>query len=176
MKLMAVSGWLLVVCAAVCGCATGYSWKASVPAAMRTVTVPTFMNESDIAELGSVATRQLLREIQREGTFRIAAADEAALEIQGVVKRATPVVGAYDRRADMQLQSYRFVLTAEVSIIDKTAGKVLVNNRKYVAEDVFTARHDISTAERDASGRVADDLARQIVDDLADWKFEGVKK
>lgn len=176
MKRLAVSGWLLVVCAAVCGCATGYSWKSSVPAAMRTVTVPTFMNESDVAELGSVATRQLLREIQREGTFKIAAAGESALEVQGVVKRATAAVGAYDRRADMQLRSYRFVLTAEVSVIDKTAGKVLVNNRKYVAEDVFTARQDISTAERDASGRAADALARQIVDDLVSWKFEGEKK
>lgn len=176
MKPFAVSCWLLVVCAAVCGCATGYSWKSSVPVAMRTVTVPTFMNESDIAELGPVATRQLLREIQREGTFKIAAADEAVLEIQGVVKRATAAIGAYDRRAEMRLKAYRFVLTAEVSVIDKTAGKVLVNNRKYVAEDVFTARQDISTAERDASGRAADDLARQIVDDLVSLKFEEEKK
>ena len=32
------------------------------------------------------------------------------------------------------------------------------------------------TAERDASGRVADNLARQIVDDLVGLKFEGGKK
>ena len=52
---------------------------------MRTVSVPTFRNETDVLELGAVATRQTLREFQREGTFRIASQDDAALEVQAVL-------------------------------------------------------------------------------------------
>jgi hypothetical protein len=38
---------------------------------MRTVSVPTFRNETDVVELGAIAARQTLREFQREGTFAI---------------------------------------------------------------------------------------------------------
>ena len=49
---------------ALAGCAN-YRWTSPVPADMQTVTVPTFRNESNVLELGAVATRQVLREFQR---------------------------------------------------------------------------------------------------------------
>ena len=67
---------------ALAGCV--YSWRPSVPADMRTVAVPTFRNSTDVTELGAAVTRQVLREFQREGTFRIVRLDDAALEVQGV--------------------------------------------------------------------------------------------
>lgn len=156
----------------VTGCATNYAWKPSVPQEMRAASVPTFRNESSVSGLGAVATRQVLRELQREGTFKICSADDAAIEIQGVVKSATASVGAYSRATEMSVRSYNFVATAEVSVIDKRLRKVLVDNRKYTAQTAFTAKQDLTTAERDASGRLMEDLARQIVDDLLalNWK------
>ena len=59
------------------GCSS-YTWTSPVPKDMRTVSVPTFRNETDVVELGAIAARQTLREFQREGTFRIASADDAA--------------------------------------------------------------------------------------------------
>ena len=53
---------------ALAGCAS-YRWTSSVPADMRTVSVPTFRNESDLVEFGAVTTRQVLREFQRKGTY-----------------------------------------------------------------------------------------------------------
>ena len=154
------------------GCATDYSWKPSVPAEMRSVSVPTFRNETDVAELGSIAARQVLREIQREGTFRVQSSDEAALEIQGVVKSAQSAAKAYDRTANLRLSAYDFTAAAEVSVIDRRTRKVLVDNRKYTAKAMFTANQDLATAQRDASGRLMEDLARQVVDDLLNlnWK------
>lgn len=168
---LALGGWCLVA-----GCATDYGWRSSVPAEMRTVSVPTFRNESNVAELGSIATRQVLREIQREGTFRVRDADEAALEVQGVVKRATSGMQGYDRRTNMQMASRKLTVKAEVSVVDKRARKVLVDNRVYTAETFFTSGQDLTTAERDASGRVAEDLARQVVDDLLKMDFGGKSK
>jgi len=157
--------------AAFCGCGTSYGWRPSVPQDMRTVSVPTFRNESDVSELGSIAARQLLREFQREGTFKIRRSEDAALEIQGVVLKAATDLGAYDRRSGMRMASYDFVAEAQVSVIDRRRGKVLVNNRRYVAQTVLTAGQDLTTARRDASGRLMDDLSRQVVDDMLSLKW-----
>ena len=171
MKLLAVSCWLLVVSAAVCGCATDYSWRSSVPADARTVTVPTFRNESNVSEVGALASRQLLREFQREGTFKVRTSGEAAIEVQGVIKSVSPAMSAYNRRAGGRVAAYDLSATAEISVIDKRTRKVLVDNRKYVANATFTAGQDRTTAVRDASGRLMDDLAQQVVDDILNLKW-----
>ena len=159
-------GVLLGLLAAVCGCATDYGWRPSVPENARTVTVPTFRNESDVSEVGALASRQLLREFQREGTFKICTGDDAAVEVQGVIKSVSSTLSAYNRVA-----AYNLMATAEVSVIDKRKGKVLVDNRKYVANTTFTANQDKTTAVRDASGRLMDDLARQVVSDILNLKW-----
>ena len=162
---------VMMVAAVVSGCA-GYNWRSEVPAAMRTVAVPTMRNESRVTELGSVTTRQLLREFQREGTFAIAPVGETALEIQGVIKDSGHGELGYDRRSGMRVRIGELRVIAEVSVIDKAAGKVLVDNRRYEAVTVQNLGQDINTANRDASGRLAEDLARQIVDDVLNLKWE----
>ena len=171
MKLLAVSCWLLAVSAAVCGCSSSYSWRSSVPEEVRTVSVPTFRNESNVSEFGAVATRQLLREFQREGTFRIRTTGDSAIEVQGVIKSVSPLLTAYDRRSGGRIAGYDVSATAEISVIDKRSRKVLVDNRRYVARATFTAGQDKTTAVRDASGRLADDLAQQVVDDILNLKW-----
>ena len=167
MKRILASGVLCLVL----GCGTSYSWRSSVPEDMRTVAVPTFRNESDVVELGAIASRQILREFQREGTFKVQMTGDAALEIQGVIKSAKPASAGYDRRSGLRMASYDFIATAEVSVIDKRKGKVLIDNRRYRAQTGFTAGQDRATAMRDASGRLADDLSRQVVDDVLNLKW-----
>ena len=172
MKCLVLSASCLVLGAlCIVGCGTSYGWRSGVPEEMRTVAVPTFRNESSVSELGAIATRQILREFQREGTFRIRSAGDAALEIQGVIKSVSPALVAYDRRQGGRSAGYDASATAEISVIDKRNRKVLVDNRTYVAKTMFTAGQDKTTALRDASGRLADDLARQVVDDLLNLKW-----
>ena len=157
------------------GC-SHYTWRSQVPADMRTVSVPTFLNESDVTELGSVVTRQVLREFQREGTLRIAPHGSAAIEVQGVVKSGSSKLVAYERKTGTRNREHVLKVHAVGSFIDKKAGKVVVNDRKYSASTSFVAYDDILTAERDASGRIAEDLARQIVDDVLAQKWSEDKK
>ena len=172
MKCLVFCASCLVLCAScLVGCATDYSWRSAVPADARTVTVPTFRNESNVSEVGALASRQLLREFQREGTFKVRSADEAAIEVQGVIKAVSPAMTAYNRRSGGRTAAYELSATAEISVVDKRKGKVLVDNRKYVANATFTAGQDKTTAVRDASGRLMDDLARQVVDDILNLKW-----
>ena len=168
-KLLAASALALAM-----GCSS-YSWRPSVPEDMRTVAVPTFRNESGIAGLGSETTRQTLREFQREGTFSVRPAGEAALEVQGVIKAAKSIGLDYDRAAYLRNSERRLAATAEVSLVDKRGGRVLVDSRVYEAEITFLSNDDELTAERDASGRLAGELARQIVDDILDLDMKGAQ-
>lgn len=164
-------GACCLLIAGFCGCASSYGWKPSVPQEMRTINVPTFRNESDVQELGAIATRQLLREIQREGTFKIRNAGEAAVEIQGVVKSAGCAVGAYDRRTEMAMNDYDYTAVAEITVVDRRSHKVLADNLKFTAKTRFTSGQDLTMSMRTASGRLMDDLSRQVVDRLLGLKW-----
>jgi len=154
-----------------CGCASSYSWSPTVPRQLRTVSVPVFRNESNLTELGSKMTTQLLREFEREGTFELRQVGNAAVEIQGVVKGIRSTMTASDRRTGQRLSGYDVDATVEISVIDKTTSRVVVDNRKYTAHATYAAAQDLSTALRDASGRLAEDLARQVVDDVLNLKW-----
>jgi len=164
-------GWVLVLVASACGCLTSYRWTSSVPERMRTVCVPTFRNESDVTELGAVVSRQILREVQREGTFKIKREGDAAIEVQGIVKSAGETYSIGDRRSGARLYESVFEVVATVSVIDRANGKVLVDNRQYVAQTTYVINQDILTGQRNASGRAAEDLAMQIVDDLTSMQW-----
>ncbi len=172
MKIALRLGAAVALVGLVCGCGANYCWRPAVPAAMRTVAVPTFRNDSELQEAGAVAARQVLREFQREGTFKIRPTGEAALEIQGTVLSAGGDSVAYDRRSGLRISSYELVGEFAVSVIDKRLGKVLVDNRCYTARASFAVGQDLTTAQRDAAGRMAEDLARQVVDDVLNLKWE----
>lgn len=156
------------------GCGTSYRWRSSVPEKWRTVSVPTFRNESELSEIGAVAARQVAREFQREGTFKLSSVGEAALEVQGVIRFVGANNVAYNRRSGLRIGSYKMTAQAVVSVIDKLNGRVLIDNRTYVASTTFAAGQDLTTAERDASGRLADELSRNVVADvLRIWSGEG---
>lgn len=160
----------VLLAAGATGCAS-YTWKSAVPEEYRTVAVPTFENRSYAAELGPIATQYTRREIQREGTFKLMRTGEAAIEIQGVIKSADRQALTYDRSVSTRAGSYRYMVVAEISVIDKKTGKTLLDNRKYTAETSFLTENDLLTGQRNAAARIGQDLGRQIVDDLTAWTF-----
>ena len=153
------------------GCAA-YSWKPRVEESMRSVFVAEFANDSSVTGLGAATARELLRELQREGTMRVSTPEDAAVEVQGSVSCSAPSVVAYERSTGARARERLIEACATVSIIDKAAGSVLVDSRKYRARATFLAADDVLTAARDASGRIAEDLARQIADDLASGEWQ----
>jgi hypothetical protein len=157
---------VLLAAAVFSGCKTSYVWTGTVPADRRTVSVPVFRNESDVTELGSVVSRQILREFQREGTFRLSTPDAAAVEVQGIIRQAESRYEGGARQIGNRFNNSRFKMVALVSVVDRVNGKVLIDNRPYTAETVFASSQDLMTGRLNASGRLAEELARQVVDDV----------
>lgn len=169
MKVVSCAGFLFAMLLS--GCATSYAWKSRVPESVRSVYVASFQNESSLSELGAITTRQVLRELQREGTFKLAADGDAAVEIQGCVKSISSGDVVYNRRMLSRFTSENLRMTAVVSVIDKRNGAILINNKSYKVQVPAVSFQDQTTAERDASGRLADELARQVVDDILNLKW-----
>lgn len=169
-------GFALVLPAlAICGCAN-YSWTSHVPDELRTIAVPVFENRTMSAELGPIVSQYVLREFQREGTFSIRRSGGSSIEVQGSIVKAERRPVSYDRAYGSRADEYRYLVTAEVSIINKDAGRVLQTGRRYTGETTFLVQGDLLTAQRNAAQRIAQDLARQIVDDVVSFPYDGTEK
>ena len=91
------------------------------------------------------------------------------------MKFASAALIHFKRTVTMRAYEQRLVVSADVSVVDRRSGKVVVDNRRYVAETTYFSDTDIATARRDASGRAAEDLARQIVDDVTSCRWDDTK-
>lgn len=160
----------LVAAFSLVGCGTVYSWRPAVPSDRRSVAVPTFRNSSTVPGFGSVLARQLAREFQREGTFSIESVDDAALEVQGNVVSFQGRMVASDRHGS-RISSYEATASVKVTVVDHLSQKLLINDRVYEASVTYSAGGDALNAKRDVSGRLADELARRVVDDVLNLKW-----
>jgi hypothetical protein len=159
----------------IAGCAN-YDWGTSVPQEFRTVAVPVFENATTVSELGPIVTQYTLREFQRNGTFKIARAGEAAVEVQGVLKESSRSALSYDRSSEMRATEFRYTVCADVTFVDKKNGKILLECRNMEAETSFLVNDDLLTGQRNAAARIADDLARQIVNEALSIRYNGSGK
>ena len=162
----------LLAAALLSGCA-GYTWGTSVPREYRMVSVPVFENMTTVSEIGPIVTQYVLREFQREGSFRIVRPEDAVIEVQGVLSSMSREGIAYDRGQGMRASEYRYVIVADVTFVDKNSGKVLLEKKGIKGETTFLTNNDLLTGQRNASFRIADDIARQVVNDALALPFPG---
>ncbi len=152
------------------GCA-GYKWGASVPQEYRKISVPVFENMTTVSEIGPIVSQYTLREFQREGSFKIVRPENAVIEVQGVLQSMTRKGIAYDRGQGMRASEYRYEIVADVTFVDKKNGKVLLERKGIKGETSFLTNDDLLTGQRNASFRIADDIARQIVNEALALPF-----
>ena len=151
------------------GCAQ-YRFGSAVPEELRTVAVPVFENASGFPEIDAVTTQYVLREFQREGTFKIKSLDTASLKLLGKLVRADTQSINYDRNFGSRTSEYRYTLVAEITLIERDTGKLLIDGALVKANTTFLTHGDMLTGLQDAAPRIAKDLARGIVNTvLAHW-------
>ena len=171
MKNVSIHMVLLCAAALVSGCA-GYTWGTSVPEEFRTVAVPVFENLTEVSEMGPIVTQYTLREFQREGSFKVVRSADAAIEVQGVVRRASRAVASYDRTGALRANEYRYIVSADVTFVDKRNGKVLLERKGITGETTFLTQNDLLTGQKNAAARIAQDIARQVVNEAVALPFK----
>ena len=148
------------------GCA-GYKLGSSLPAEMRTIFVPTFVNESQEPLIEVEATRAAIAEFQRDGTLKIANEDGADLVLECRLVSVILDPLRYSKTDKSKPNEYRLTLNA--SFILKRAGTSQVVSRQSVyGESTFVFSGNLAGSKKSAIPEASRDLAKRIVESVVE--------
>ena len=153
------------------GCA-GYHLGPSdgLPAGNRTIAITPFTNKTLEPHMGDDATFALRKEIQRDGTFKLATGDSATVVVTGELLRYERYEISFISTDTTTARDYRINLMARVVARDKSSGKVVLD-REVTGHSLMRVGTDLPSAERQTMPLVATDLARQVTALLVDGSW-----
>jgi hypothetical protein len=144
------------------GC-VGYRLGTMLPPDIKTIHVPTFINQTGEPQIELQATRSAIEEIQRDGSLKIAAENQAdaILQVKLTQYRLTPLV--YEAQRKTAATEYRLTLQAAIVLTRRSDNKVIVENPRCNGESTFPVVGDMSSSKRFGLPKAAADLAHDIV-------------
>ncbi|HMP74858.1 MAG TPA: LptE family protein [Kiritimatiellia bacterium] len=149
------------------GCA-GYRLGSMLPDDIKTVYVPSFLNETSEPLIEIDCQRAVIEELQRDGSLQIA--DEASADSIVRVRlreyRLEPVV--FDTTSRSNVRQYRIRLTAAIVMTRRVDDTVIVERPAVRGEGVFTVAGDLSSSKLTGLPVAAADLARNIVQQMVE--------
>lgn len=164
---------LLIGCVAVAisGCA-GYRLGPSngQTAGEKTVQVIPFTNHTPEPRLGDAVTAQLRKQLQRDGTYRLATHDTGDIVVSGTLTRYYRHELSFVPNDIATARDYRVRLTAQVTARERSTGKMLLD-QPVTGYTLIRVGSDLTSTERQALPLLAEDLARQITALLADGSW-----
>jgi len=163
----------LIGCVAIAmsGCA-GYQLGPSngQTAGEKTVQVTPFTNHTPEPRLGDAVTGQLRKQLQRDGTYRLATHDAGDIVVTGVLSRYYRHELSFVPNDVTTVRDYRVQLTAQVTARERSTGKLLLD-QPVTGYTLIRVGSDLTSTERQALPLLAEDLARQITALLVDGSW-----
>ena len=152
----------VLVLALLPGCA-GYRLGSMLPPDIKTIYVPTFINQTTEPQLELDTTRYALQEFQKDGSLKLAAADtaDAVLQVKLTSYRISPL--QYSNSRMTAATEYRITLYASIVLTRKHDGKVIVEHPRCYGEGTFLVVGDLFSSKRTGLPIAARDLAHDIV-------------
>jgi hypothetical protein len=156
------------VAVAMSGCA-GYRLGPTngQTAGEKTVQVTPFTNRTPEPRLGDAVTTAVRKQLQRDGTHRLATRDAGDIVITGVLTRYYRHELSFVPNDIATARDYRVRLTAQVMARERNTGKVLFD-QPVTGHTLIRVGADLTSTERQALPLLADDLAKQVVALLVD--------
>ena len=157
--------WLVAL--ALTGCA-GYQLGPTNGAAAggRSVQVMPFSNQTMEPHLAETATAEMRREVQRDGTFKLASHDDGDIIVSGAIVTYLRIPLAFQPSDALTVTDYSLRMTVQVTARERSTGKVLLNQRVGGSTLVIVGS-DLTSAERQALPLLANDFAKNVTSLLA---------
>jgi Lipopolysaccharide-assembly len=167
LRLIPLCGALLLAV----GCA-GYRLGPAngIHAGEKSVQIAVFSNQTMEPRLGDAVTTALRRELQRDGTFRLATHSGADVAVTGVLTGYSRQELSFVPNDVLTVRDFRVNLTAQVTARETATGKVIFD-RPVTAYTFVRAGNDLTSAERQGMPLLADDLAKNITALLVDGNW-----
>ncbi len=162
----------LVLCLALLGGCAGYQLGPTNGMAARenSVQVIPFVNQTLEPRLTDAVTQQLRKQVQKDGTFRLATHDDGDIVVSGVLVKYERHELSFSKQDMVTVQDYRVSLTAKVTAKEKSTGKLLLD-QPVTGYTLIRVGSDMVSSERQALPLLAENLAQSIAALLADGSW-----
>lgn len=156
----------LLTCA-LAGCAYRLGPTNSVAAGEKSIQVTPFSNQTMEPRLGDAVTTALRRNLQRDGTYRLATHGGADIVVTGVLTHYTRRELSFLPNDVLSVSDYRVNVRAQVTARELASGRVLLD-KEVSGYTLVQVGSDLASAERQAITVLGDNLAKNITDLLVD--------
>ena len=133
----------------------------------KSVQVNPFTNQTLEPRLGEELTSQLRRQLQRDGTYRLASHDDGDIMISGSVTRYLRHEISLSPGDTLTVRDYRLEMRAQISAYERGTGKVILN-QPVSGFTLIRVTTNITSTERQALPLLAADLAKNVTALLAE--------
>jgi hypothetical protein len=163
---------LLPILAAVAfsGCAYQLGPTNNQTAGARSVQVTPFLNRTIEPRLSEYVTLEVRKQIQKDGTFRLNSSDDGDIIVSGFVTTFTRSGLSFQPTDVITPRDYWLSMVAHVTARERSTGKILLE-QDVSGRTTMRVGNDLSSAERQATPLLAEDLARNITALLAEGKW-----
>lgn len=170
---MRLANWLLICFSSLLltGCA-GYKPGPTngLPAGEKTIQIVPFSNQTFEPRLADAVTGALRKQLQRDGTFRLATHDAGDIVVKGEITKYDRIEQSLAPSDLATPQDYRVSMTARVTASDRATGKMLLD-QPVTGYTLVRVGTDLASAERQALPLLAADLAKNITALLVDGSW-----
>lgn len=163
--------WAAFLCIGISGCA-GYHLGPTngLAAGEKSIQVNPFINQTLQPRLTDAVTSQVRKELQRDGTYKLATSGDADIIVSGSLTTYLRTEVTFATTDILTVRDYRLMLTARVAARERSTGKEILN-QAVNGYTLIRVGADLPSAERQAMPLLAADLAKNITALLAEGKW-----
>jgi hypothetical protein len=150
------------------GCA-GYQLGPTndMAAGDKTIQIAPFINQTLEPRLSDAVTSALRKQLQRDGTYRLATRNDGDIVVSGTLTRYYRHELSLLPEDTLTVRDYRVTLTAQVTARDRWTGKVILD-QPVTGFTLIRVGADLTSTERQAVPLLAADLAKNVTALLVD--------
>jgi hypothetical protein len=163
--------WVWCAALLLSGCA-GYRLGPSggQVAGEKSIQVSPFANQTLEPRLGDAVTSALRKNLQRDGTYRLATRGDADIIVTGEITRYNRFELSYQAKDILTVRDYRVTLTAHVTARERGTGRIILD-RVVTGYTPVRAGADFTGAQRQALPLLAQNLAKNVTALLAEGSW-----
>lgn len=167
-RFFAACAFAVALLCAAAGCIR-YQLGSLLPSDIRTVYMPTCVNETTEPLIEIDATRSILSQIQMDGTLRLASETEAdtILDVKLTDFELEPV--GYVSGSSSTVNQYRMRITASFVLFRPSDNSIVAESASVVGWYDFDFTGDMTSSKAIALRPTADDLGRRIVSAIVQY-------
>lgn len=140
-----------------------------IPASVRTIAVPVFVNQTQSYRIEQILTRDVVREFLARTRYQVAndAGTSADAVLKGIVVSAQAAPLTYDAQTG-RISSAVVTVSMKVSLVDHS-GHTFFENQNYTFRQQYQVSREVTSffeEETPALQRMSQDFARTLVGDI----------